>query len=657
MKRLALAMLCGLLLVAAPGRPGSAQASVPFASAPNSLSPAPALTQADAEAWLDGIVPYALRRGGIPGAVVVIVKDHRILLEKGYGLADIATGRAVDPRKTLFRIGSISKLFTWTAVMQLVEQHRIDLDADINHYLDFQIPHRNGRPVTMRDLMTHRAGFEEAVRGIATLKPDSRVALGAALSRWVPTRIYDPGTTPAYSNYGAAVAGYIVQRVSHEPFEAYVARHILQPLRMTRSTFAQPVPAALRDDLSRGYADSDSEPGAFETVIWSPAGGISTTGDDMAHFMIANLDQGRFGAAQILRPQTAALMQNTVISSMPPLNGMDLGFYETNINGREVIGHDGDTVLFHAMIRLYRKGGVGLFVALNAAGRDDANHTIRTGLFEEFSDRYFPVTAAAGAVPWDVTRSHTDLFTGSYASSRRPFSSFLAGAFLLGQVNIERHDDGTISVNGLNGLSGAPRRFRETSPFLWSEVGGHDRIAVKIAGGRIVAFADDESAPTEIYQSVPTFEAGTLLFPAAGSALLVIGITLLAWPIAALVRRRYGVILTLSNAQIRARRLGALFNGLALVASGGWVWVLTLLGPPNGIYLLDSHALGIHSVQLLSILSLPGGLLSALYSLAVKRRAGSPSWSVGWGLLLVLAFVTLLWTGWIARLLNLSLQF
>src|SRR4029077_548444 len=118
------------------------------------------LTEQDANAWLDGYMPYALHSGDIAGAVVAIVKDGRVLTERGYGFSDVEKRTPVDPEKTLFRPGSVSKLLTWTAVMQLVEQGKIDLDADVNKYIDFKIPERDGKPITLRNIMQHTAGFE-----------------------------------------------------------------------------------------------------------------------------------------------------------------------------------------------------------------------------------------------------------------------------------------------------------------------------------------------------------------------------------------------------------------------------------------------------------------------------------------------------------------
>ena len=140
-----------------------------------------AMTKADVDAWLDGFMPYALRRGDAAGAVVVVVRDGQVLTQRGFGYSDMAGRRPVDPETTLFKQASVSKLMTWTAVMQMVQQGRIDLDADINTYLDFRIPPRDGQPITMRHLMTHTAGFDEVQRGLNSYDQKDMPTLGEAI--------------------------------------------------------------------------------------------------------------------------------------------------------------------------------------------------------------------------------------------------------------------------------------------------------------------------------------------------------------------------------------------------------------------------------------------------------------------------------------------
>ncbi|HEX5692991.1 MAG TPA: serine hydrolase domain-containing protein, partial [Arenimonas sp.] len=314
------------------------QEAAPDTSVPDDT--APRLTRRDLEAWLDGFMPYALDRGDIAGAVVVVVKDGEVLLQKGYGWADLAERTPVDPEQTLFRPGSVSKLFTWTAVMQLVEQGKLDLDEDVNTYLDFEIPPREGEPVTLRHIMTHTAGFEEQIRGLIASDPEDIVPLGEALKHWVPERIYAPGTTPAYSNYATALAGYIVERVSGQSFDDYIESKVLHPIGMRDSSFRQPLPPELLSRMSLGYAQaSDGEPKPYEFISLAPAGSLAATGADMGKFMIAHLQDGRFGDAQLFSPETARQMHSTATSTIGPLNKMMLGFYETSINGHRAIAH------------------------------------------------------------------------------------------------------------------------------------------------------------------------------------------------------------------------------------------------------------------------------------------------------------------------------
>ena len=261
-----------------PGR--EAPASVPAAT-----PAAPAqLTAADLDAFLDGVIPLQLQKGDIAGAVVSVVKDGKVIFARGYGYADVAQHTPVTVDATLFRIGSVSKTFTWTAVMQLVEQGKIDLDRDVNAYIDFKVPAPFGKPVTMRNLMTHTPGFEEVIKDL--MVPSDLRSMKEWLPSHLPRQIYPPGTTPAYSNYGATLAGYIVERVSGQSFDAYMEKNILGPLNLTRTTFAQPLPAELAPLMSKGYRIASQAPKPFELVQTQPAGSVSATAENMSRYMI-----------------------------------------------------------------------------------------------------------------------------------------------------------------------------------------------------------------------------------------------------------------------------------------------------------------------------------------------------------------------------------
>ena len=439
-------------------------------------SRAVALTADDVNAWLDGYLPYALHTGDIAGAVVAVVKDGKILTERGYGYSDVEKRTPVDPKLTLFRPGSVSKLVTWTAVMQLVEQGKIDLDADVNQYLDFKIPPRDGKPVTMRNLMQHTAGFEEQAKDIMSEDPKAP-GFEALLKRWVPERVFAPGTTPAYSNYGASLAGYIVQRVSGEPFDDYVEKHIFVPLDMQHSTFRQPLPADLAPLMSKGYLLASDKPHGFEMVGPAPAGSLSSPGEDMAHFMIAHLQNGEYNGNRILSAETAEKMHNSPLTLLPPLNRMELGFFETNINGREVIAHLGDTEWFHTSLHLFLKEGRRLLRLLQQPGQGRAPPAACAAHCSTISPIAISRSMSNEAkVDAKTAAEHAAMIAGNWVNSRGSQSNFLA------VDRFNRPDQGRASdakgelVMPFNGLE------RQAAPL------GRD-CALRLAGSRTVTIA------------------------------------------------------------------------------------------------------------------------------------------------------------------------
>src|SRR5262249_36310447 len=287
----------------------------------------------------------------------------------------------------------ISKLFTWTAVMQQVEQGKLDLDTDVNKYIDFQVPEAFGKPITLRDIMTHTPGYEDYAKDLIVGDPNMLVPLGQHLRTHQPRRIFPPGSTPAYSNYATAMAGYMVERVSGKPFAEYIEEFILRPLGMTQATFRQPLPKELEQYMSNGYKVASDKPRPFEIVVPAPAGALSASGAAMARFMIAHLQDGTYEGAQILKPETAKLMHARQRGKSAETDGMALGFYEESRNGHRIIGHGGDTNWFHSDLHLIPDANVGFFVSYNSAGNGKGSG--RTLLWERFLDRYFPYTPPA----------------------------------------------------------------------------------------------------------------------------------------------------------------------------------------------------------------------------------------------------------------------
>ena len=650
---IATALGTGATAAPAPVRP-HAQASAPEARATlhgdHSRRAGRELTQADADAWLDGLVPYALQRNEIAGAVVVIVKDGQVLTQRGFGYADVAAYQPVDPASTLFRIGSISKLFTWTAVMQLVESGKINLDGDVNRYLDFTIPSYAGKPVTMRNLMTHTPGFEELDRDGIRFS-GAVPALGDFLKRWVPRRIFAPGTTPAYSNYGAALAGYIVERLSGESFDGYVEQHIFHPLGMLQATFRQPLPAQLAPFMSRGYELASGPARPFELIAVPPAGSASMSGADMAKFMIAQLAHGE----GLLKPETAQLMQTPAYVSVPGTNLMALGFYEQQVNGVSAIAHGGDLNFFHSYLWLIPAKNVGLFVSFNSAGQD--NFRLRLSLFEQFADRYFPPAHAAAPVELPSAKEHARMLVGSYFSSRGSFSNFLDVANLLGQVRIGLDEDGRPLVPAMEGLGDSPRKWIETAPFVWQDAYGHQRLGAEVENDRVVRWSVDELSPFMVYLRAPWYRDAAWLMPLAKVSLVTVLACALSWPLGAIVRRRYGVALSAETSDRRLHHLVRALSWLVLAMIAGWALLFSSLertGDGLSGVLLDAV---IWLLEIMGVIGFLGLLATALWNLKASgsRHRG---WVAGVGrVLLALAGATLAWVAWEFHLLSFGTHF
>jgi CubicO group peptidase (beta-lactamase class C family) len=496
-----------------------------------------ALDRADLEAWLDGMVPYALKAGDIAGVVVVVVKDRAVLLEKGYGYADASKHLRMDPQRTMVRIGSTSKLFTWTAVMQLVEQGKLDLNRDINDYLDFKIPHDFGKPITLRDLMNHRGGFEEGLKDILRTDVRDLPSNESYLKAHQRPMLFPPGEVPAYSNYGAALAGYIVQRVSGEPYERYIEQHILTPLGMSHSTFEQPLPQRFAGQVSNGYHTADSPPGEYEQVITRPAGSGTATAADMSKFMIALMSEGQFAGGQILRAETVQQMLRPSESALPGFATMAHGFFRELHNNRVVIGHGGDTVMFHTEFDFLPEENVGILYTFNSRGRDDSVYLARASLLDGFLDRYFPDRLAGDAATLPSAVADARAIAGRYESSRRIAHGFLSIFYVLQQAVVRDNGDGTISVPRQTGPGVAT--YAEVGPQLWREKGGPGQLSVQTVNG--IRTIVDSSDPISVLQEAPISRSSPLNLTIVVGALLVLILTVLGWILSPFLRQSTAV--------------------------------------------------------------------------------------------------------------------
>jgi len=498
-------------------RPSGDQTPPAIPAAAHTLDPA------DLEAFFDGIIPLQLERSDVAGASVLVIKDGRLLLQKGYGYSNFKDKKPVNPNTTIFRLASISKLFTWVAVMQLQEQGKLDLDTDINQYLDFQIRAAFGRPITLRNLMTHTGGFEEEVRDIILVKPKQQPSLRDFLMRNQPRRLFPPGIVPAYSNYGVGLGSYIVQRVGGQPFEQYVADHIFAPLGMTHSTFYQPPPKELESLPSEGYRGNTlKDPVGFEIFNPVGAGGISSTASDMGRFGLALLNGGELDGHRILKPQTLAAMYTPQFRASDQMPALAMGFYETWRNDLRWIGHEGDLIAFHSLFFLERSQRIILFISFNSAG---GAGKARPELVQMFTDRYF----SSDKPQQFISMPEKDLksVTGTYQSTRRADSTKTRLINLFSQRTASLDNDGVLQIGDVKDLRGHTIKWKPIAKDLFQQVDGQRRMfAIRDGAGKVLRLAYD--FPGVQAERVAWFDSLGFVYGFCGGSLVILAAVVLA---------------------------------------------------------------------------------------------------------------------------------
>ncbi len=612
------------------------------------------LTKADLEAFLDALIPAQLQNRDIAGAVVSVVKDGRVLLAKGYGYADYTAKKPVVAERTLFRPGSISKVFTVTAVMQLVEQGKLDLDRDVNDYLDFAIPKTYADPVTLRRILTHTAGFEETLKNLFVPSATDMRPLRDYLIAAMPARIFPPGKVPSYSNYALTLAGYIVQRVSGEPFDKYITAHILTPLGMDHSTFTQPLPENLEPDMSQGYLSAEQGSRKFEFVTASPAGALSATAADMSRFMLALLGEGTLEGATILKPDSVRAMEVRQFELHPDLHAIGLILMDYSMNGQRIVGHGGDTIFFHSDMILMPEARVGLFISYNSAGSRTGGG--RTEVIRAFLDRYFPgpVTAST-SVDLKTAQADGRAVSGVYNGSRRAESTFLKVAAIIGQFSVASDPDGFLTIEGLQSPRGGLKKWREVGPLVYREVDGPDLIAFRRDANGIVTDMLP-SAPIQIGERVVGLGNKKLLLPLLSISLGLLALTVLLWPVAVLVRRRYGRPL-FSTKLDRALYFFSRLTCLLQIVFVALILLPLSMADKNLAFIGDGINPWLNTAHVLGLLALAGLFVLGFAAIRFWRAQGLGWWVRLHATLLFLAStIFLAFAGW-THLLSASVKF
>ena len=616
---------------------GAAPAAAPPPAPPAPQAPAE-LTTSDVDAWLDGVLPVALEREGVAGATVAVVADGEVVTTRGYGWAD--TGRApgdgvtstgepvpVDAGETLFRVGSVSKLVTAVAVAQLVADGRLDLDVDVAQYLDFDVPRRFPQDLTLRHLLTHTAGFEERIDGL--IGRGDPVSLREALATDPPEQVFAPGTTPAYSNYGNALAGYVVERVTGTPFEQHVEEAVLAPLGMTSSTFEQPLPQDLEARLSQSYVDASGAPQPFDVVGPVPAGALTTSAPDMARFMLALLGDLPEGEAVIGAQERELLgspaLDESTLGGLAAGARMGLGTFDESRRGHRVLGHGGDTTHFRSHLQVMPDDGTGIFVSFNSSGADGvATVPLRRRLVEGFADRYLaPAGGGAEAVAGrpaagspaagspttgSGATARAAVVAGTYLDTRASASTFMAAFGALSPTAVEAVGDGELLVSPAPGAL-APALYEEVQPWVWRESGADRTLPVRVEDGAVTAIGYEGA-----FTLRPATRAESVAVPVLLGALVVLVATVLLAPAGALLRRRRG--------RARAPRSLRLLRSLSWVAALCGVlalvgWVATTRAVTSFVEVPVPALRGVQGLQLLAAL----GVVPAAVRVALEVRA------------------------------------
>jgi len=438
------------------------------------------------EAFVDGLVLPLMKNNNSPSGVVSIVKNGKLAFEKGYGYQSLEKDILVDPKNTVFRVASISKLFVWVSVMQMVEQGKLDLDADVNTYLKtFQIRDTfPGQPVTMRHIMTHSAGFEDGGAGYFFTKEGAEIKpLAEALGLYQPARINPPGAQTAYSNYATSVAGLIVANLSGIEFNTYVEQNIFEPLGMIRSSFVDPLTGPLGDDLAAYYAYEGGryvlKPAPILTNM-GPAGGLGATSTDIMLFARAIMNGGANDHGRILKEETVEQMLTRNFSHDDRMMGMALGFYETEQNGFRIVGHGGDLLYIHSDVGIDLQNDMAVFISFTGVG----GRQVRNALMPALYDSFLP-SPKSKLVPLADFAERAEKYVGTYHFWRSSFSTFEKAQSLMGGLSVASSGDNTLVLPIIGEVV-------EIEKNLFQQIRGEKKVAFQENGvGEITGFVVD----------------------------------------------------------------------------------------------------------------------------------------------------------------------
>jgi CubicO group peptidase (beta-lactamase class C family) len=477
--------------------------ALPIAQAPD---PARRVDAAAVATFADSFLPAEMARRRIPGLVLAVVADGHLAAARGYGAAALDPWRAVDPARTIFRVASVSKLVTATAVMQLVEQGRLDLRRDVNDYLNsFHLPSRHG-VITLHHLLTHTGGFDERLTGVAARSEPERQPLRLFLARTMPPTFIEPGRVISYSNHGLALAGLIVEETSGRSFADYVRERILEPLDMHSSGFTLSADAQRERAVAYELAGAGHRALPFDVLQMPPAGAFATTGTEMARFLIAHLRGGAVEGRRILGPDTVACMHAPHFRQHPDASGWAYGFWEDRSAPGGALLHNGGGPGYRALVYLLPAYDFGFFLAYNLADRD-ASGELQEVFIRKVLDAFVPApprlpTQYAGPIP-----SH---LAGTYRYVRRARTTSEKFIALINTVRIDQNRSGALT---LTRRPDAPVGLTPIGPSLFRTNDGKGQVAFNLAPDGTPRWLVYDAGFAAVYDRITRFE--TLPFQAA----------------------------------------------------------------------------------------------------------------------------------------------
>ena len=420
----------------------------------------------DLESKLDSLITKTMESEHIPGASFIIVKDGKTLLKKGFGYTTLGkNAKPVNPDSTIFRIGSITKTFTITALLQLKDRNLIDIHKDVNQYLkSVKVPATYSEPITASNLMTHSAGFDE-LRGRVVYEKDQQIPLETFLNGKL-IRLRKPGIVSAYSTFGIALAGLLVEDISGLSLEEYMKKNIWQPLGMSMTSIE--LPKNQDNNLSIGYEYQNgiNVPQPWEWYHTFPASSINSTTADMGKYLQMHLNLGKLNNIKILNTETALSMQTQQLSVNPEVYGFAYGFYEKNQFGLKAYNHGGDMLGYSSFITFVPEINLGIFVV---------HHHENTNLRDKVVSQVLEYFGTKNVINTNPERMNNDVskFVGAYKWMSECYTC----------PDSDRQKTYELTKNDDNTLSGFGRKFYQVEPLLFKSYDGK----------RIMGFSQTES--------------------------------------------------------------------------------------------------------------------------------------------------------------------